>query len=111
MLHSSNPSMRGLVTCVLACTLLAGPALYAQSQIERPRIAEVSSDHGLMQPSQEVTLTVHLNAHNQAAFDKAVEELYRPGSPTYHQWMTSSEIARYAPNPSDVEMVKKELQS
>jgi len=49
--------------------------------------------------------------HNQAAFDKAVEALYTPGSPTYHQWMSESEIARYAPTPAEVETVKKELQS
>jgi len=91
--------------------LLAGSALPAQSQIERPKIADISSDHGPVQPSQEITLTVHLNVRNQAAFDKAVEDLYTPGSPTYHQWMSSSDIARYAPTTAQVETVKKELQS
>ncbi len=93
----------------LACTLLAGPSLNAQ--IERPRVADISSDHGPIQPSAQITLTVHLNMHNQAAFDKAVEDLYTPGSPTYHQWMTNSDLARFAPTPAEVETVKKELQS
>jgi pseudomonalisin len=85
--------------------LLISPALNAQ--IERPRVADISSDHGPVQPSRQITLTVHLNMRNQTAFDKAVENLYTPGSPTYHQWMTNSDIARYAPSQADVETVKK----
>ena len=95
----------------LACTLLGGPVLNAQSQIERPKVADVSSDHGPVQPLQEITLTVHLKMHNQAAFDKAVEDLYTPGSSTYHQWLSNDEIARYAPSSAEVETVRKELQS
>lgn len=95
----------------LICTLLAGPPLHAQSQIERPRIADISSDHGPLQPLQPITLTVHLNFRSQAAFDKAVEDLYTPGSPTYHHWMTNSEIASYAPSATDVETVKEALES
>jgi subtilase family serine protease len=95
----------------LACTLLAVPTLNAESQIERPKVADVSSDHGPIQPLQEITLTVHLKMHNQAAFDKAVEDLYTPGSSTYHQWLSNDEIARYAPSAAEVETVKKELQS
>src|SRR5215470_19987426 len=78
--------------------LLPGQPTYGQAQIERPRIADVSSDHGLVQPFQQITFTVHLKVRNQAAFDKAVGELYTPGSATYHQWMSNSEIARYAPS-------------
>lgn len=64
-----------------------------------------------MQPLQPVTLTVHLNVRNQAAFDKAVEDLYTPGSPTYHQWMADSDIARYAPSATDVETLRRDLES
>ncbi|QNI30976.1 S8/S53 family peptidase [Alloacidobacterium dinghuense] len=95
----------------IACTLLAGPALHAQTQIERAPIADFSSDHGPIHPLQEITLTVHLKVRNQAAFDKAVEDLYSPGSPTYHQWMTDSDLARFAPSPAEIETVKKELVS
>jgi len=95
----------------LTCALLAIPALHAQAQIERPRVADFSSDHGSIQPLQQITFTVHLNTRNQAAFDKAVEDLYTPGSPTYHQWMTNGDIARYAPTAAQVETVKKELES
>ncbi|HYK35234.1 S53 family peptidase [Alloacidobacterium sp.] len=110
MLQNPKPTTWAWAGSVmLACTLLAAPALYAQ--LERPRVADISSDHGAIQPTQQITLTVHLNMRNQAAFDKAVEDLYTPGSPTYHQWLTNNEIARYTPTAAEVEVVEKELQS
>lgn len=95
----------------LAGALLVNQTVDAQAPIERPKVADISSDHGPIQPLQEITFTVHLNMRNQAGFDKAVEDLYTPGSPTYHQWMTNSDISRYAPSPSEVETVRKELES
>jgi subtilase family serine protease len=112
MSQKANPSGWAWTSIVpLACLMLVSPAIHAQAQIERSRVADISSDHGPIQPSRQITLTVHLNLKNQAAFDRAVEDLYTPGSPTYHQWMTDSDIARYAPSPAEVEIVKKELQS
>lgn len=96
---------------LLVCTLLARLPLHAQSQLERPRIADISSDHGPVQPRQPITFTVHLNVSNQAAFDKAVAALYAPGSPTFHHWMTNAEIAGYAPPATEVETVKEALES
>lgn len=100
-----------MIAASLASAWLAGSLLQAQTEIERPKIAEVSSDHGPLQPLQQVDLTVHLNLHNQAAFDKAVDALYTPGSPTYHHWFTDNDFARYAPTAAEVQTVKKELQS
>lgn len=110
MPQKANPSRWvGASIMSLICILLAGPALHAQ--LQRPGVADISSDHGQIQPTQQITLTVHLNMHNQPAFDKAVDDLYTPGSPTYHQWMTNADIARYAPTSAEIETVKKELQS
>ncbi|WP_158747994.1 protease pro-enzyme activation domain-containing protein [Acidobacterium sp. S8] len=112
MLQKANPSVWAWISgASLACALLAVPVLQAQSRIERPKVAELSSDHGPIQPSQQLTLTVHLNMHNEAAFNQALDALYTPGSPTYHQWFSDAELARYAPSPAEVETVKKELQS
>ena len=94
-----------------ASTLLTLPAIKAQTENESSKIAELSSDHGPAQPSEESTITVHLKMHNEAAFDKALEALYTPGSPTYHQWMTQEELAKYAPTLDEVEAVKTELTS
>jgi len=112
MLQKANPSAWAWISgASLACALLAVPVLQAQSRIERPKVAELSSDHGPIQPSQQLTLTVHLNMHNEAAFNQALEDLYTLGSPTYHQWLSNAELSKYAPSPAEVESVKKELQS
>jgi subtilase family serine protease len=96
---------------LFACSLFIGSSLQAQTEIQPPRITEISSDRGLAAPLRETELTVHLKLHNDAAFDKAIEDLYTPGSPTYHQWMTSKELARYGATADEVETVKKELES
>jgi subtilase family serine protease len=95
----------------LASPLLTLSALQAQTQIEPPRITKMSSDHGPAQPSKEFTVTVHLKMHNEDAFDKALQALYTPGSPTWHQWMTAQDLAKYAPTPEEVKTVKNELAS
>jgi len=95
----------------LASALLASPVLHAQKEIEPPRITQMSADHGPAQPLKQSTITVHMKMHNEEAFDKALEALYTPGSSTYHQWMTSTDLAKYAPTQDEVETVKKELTS
>ena len=89
----------------------AGAAAFAQTAIEAPGIVQHSIDRGSISPSHESTVTVHLKLHNEAAFNKAVEDLYAPGSPTYHRWMTSADFARYAPTANEIETVKRELQA
>lgn len=107
--HQKKKQSLGLT--FIAGTLLVLPVLHAQTEVESPKITALSADHGPAQPSQQSTITVHLKMHNEDAFDKAVEALYTPGSPTYHQWMTSADLAKYAPTPDEVETVKKELTS
>ena len=100
-----------VASVLFACTLLTAPALHAQTQIERTRIAAVSTDLGRAQPSTEITLTVHLNMPDAQGFNDALHALYTPGSSTYHRWMSASDIARYAPSAADVQAVAGALQS
>jgi subtilase family serine protease len=112
MFQQENRSgWRQACSTLLACVVLTAPALRAQTPVGRPKIAEVSADLGAIQASAEMTLTVHLNVHDQQAFDQAVKGLYTSGSPTYHRWMTNNEIARYAPTSAEVETVTSALQS
>lgn len=90
---------------LMATALLSAPVVRAQQEIAPPKIVELSRDHGLALPQEEMTLTVHLNPHNEAAYDQAVEELYTPGSSTCHHWFTA------APSASEVETVEKELEA
>jgi subtilase family serine protease len=99
-------------SALLACTAFTGAALQAQThQIERPAITTASTDLGRIQPAAQITLTVHLNMHDQTAFDNAVKELYTPGSSTYHRWMTRNQIAGYAPTADEVQSVISALKS
>ena len=108
----NRPGWSRVCGVLLASTLFTGPALRAQThQIERPAITAASTDLGRIQAAAPITLTVHLNMHDQAAFDSAVKDLYTPGSPTYHRWMTGSQIAGYAPTADEVHSVIGALKS
>jgi subtilase family serine protease len=96
---------------LLALTPFLLPALHAQTQLDVPKVAEYAADHGPSRPEQLTTITVHLKLRDEAGFDKAVQELYRAGSPTFHKWMTPAEIARYGATDQDIAAVKKELES
>jgi len=96
---------------LLAFSSFLLPALPAQTQLEVPKVADYASDHGPSKSEEAATITVHLKLRDQAGFDKAVEELYRQGSSSFHHWMTPAEIARYGATDSDFAVVKKELES
>jgi subtilase family serine protease len=96
---------------LVALAFLFAPALRAQQEIQTPAIVAASTDRGLAAPQQEITLTVHLTPHNKAVYDQAVEDLYTPGSPTYHHWFSDADFAKYAPTAAEVETVKRELES
>ena len=108
--RTSNWKWAGLLS--IGTAVLAVPALQAQqTAIEAPGITHISSDHGPVQPQQQTTVTVHLKMHNETAFDQSVAALYTQGSPTYHHWMTDSDLAAYAPSAAEQKTVTQELQS
>ena len=76
-----------------------------------PKGVEIASDRGRVDPNQEFNLTVVLKLHNEAEFDKVVEDLYDPKSSNYHHWLTESDLEKYAPTAAEFETVKKELVS
>lgn len=101
---------------LIAVALLSSLQLLPTSALSQlahnvPKAAEVSSDLGRVPATQPQTLTVVLQAHNQVEFDQRVEALYDPESPTYRQWMSDSDLAKYAPTASEFELVKKQLVS
>jgi subtilase family serine protease len=64
-----------------------------------------------LQPYQIDIVFVGQATSDQKAFDNAVKDLYTPGSPTYHRWMTSNQIAGYAPTANEVQSVISALES
>jgi len=87
------------------------PVVQAQTLLDVPKVADYAADHGPSKPGELTTITVHLKLRDQAGFDKAVEELYTQGAPSFHHWMTAAEIARYGATDGDFAVVKKELES
>ncbi len=74
-------------------------------------VVQRAVDLGPVDPNTDISVTVYLNLHNQAAFDKALAALYDPSSPTYQKWMTDADLATYAPTAADMKTVQAELQS
>ncbi len=53
--------------------------------------------------------TVWLQLRNRAALDQVEAALYTPGSPTFHQFLSSSDLAPYLPTAAQLGAVKAEL--
>lgn len=100
----SSAALAALV--LLAASTLPAPALPTHNVADGLAMAQ---DKGRVDPGKEMNLTVVLKLHNRAAFDKAVEELYDPASPTFRQWFTDTDFEKYAPTAREFETVKSEL--
>jgi subtilase family serine protease len=74
-----------------------------------PEGLALAADQGRVDPGQEVNLTLVLALHDRAGFDRAVEALYDPASPTFHEWFTGAEFDKFVPSVEEYETVKNEL--
>jgi subtilase family serine protease len=108
---SVQSSLRyGAFVLVIALFTTGIFSAYAQPASNVSRGIQLSRDLGLADPTTEVNITVHLTLNNKAAFDKAVDALYDPASPTFHQWMKNSDLIRFAPTAGQRQIVRQELQ-
>lgn len=105
----SNVRINLLFTSLALGSLLAADTAVALPVHNVPKAVERATDLGPVSPERELNLTVVLKLHNQAAYDKAVEALYDPTSPTYHRWFTSADFDRYAPTQEEFDQVKSTL--
>jgi subtilase family serine protease len=60
-------------------------------------------------PNKVVEATVWLNLRNKEQLDETVSNQYKEGSPTYHHWLSPSDLARFAPGVSEMQTVRREL--
>ncbi len=109
-------TLRGLVRygmVISLITFLAGKGSSAQAQRSDnnvPPSIQFSRDLGLADPSAEINITVHLKLKDKAAFDKAVDALYDPDSPTFHKWMTNADLRTFALAGGQRDSVRQELE-
>jgi subtilase family serine protease len=95
----------------MSLAILTLPAALAQRIANNvPAGTRQASDLGHVNASAPMTITVHLQMQNESAFDKEVDALYDPASPTYHRWLTDEDLAKYAPPKEQAEAVRKELE-
>jgi subtilase family serine protease len=97
-----------VLTALLAVGWLSARAQGAESNV--PAGIQISKDLGRADASAEINITVHLKLNDKAAFDKAVDALYDPASPTFHKWMTNDDLRKYAPAEGQRESVRRELE-
>jgi subtilase family serine protease len=98
-----------VLTVLFVAGGLSAHAQRAESNV--PAGIRISKDLGRANPSAEINITVHLKLNDKAAFDKAVDALYDPASPTFHQWMTNADLQKYAPAEGQRETVRQELEN
>jgi subtilase family serine protease len=94
---------------IVSLSLLTSLPAKALPSHNVPKAVALANDLGRVEPAKELNLTVVLKLHNSAEYDKAVEALYDPASPTYHHWFTDQDFAKYAPTAAEFDAVKEEL--
>jgi subtilase family serine protease len=97
---------------VLLAASLAFPVSSSAAEhpsLSVPKGVAFATDKGRVNPGKELSLTVVLNLHNKADYDKAVEALYDPQSPTFHKWFTDEDFLKYAPTEEEFASVRNEL--
>ncbi|MGA8440877.1 MAG: S53 family peptidase [Candidatus Sulfotelmatobacter sp.] len=97
---------------VISVAILTTPAAVAQRIANNvPDGIRQASDLGLIDPASEVNITVQLKMQNEPAFDKQLEALYDPSSPSFHQWLTDKDLKNYAPPKEQFDAVRTELEN
>lgn len=70
-----------------------------------------ASDLGKVEDTQDVPITIALQLNHQDQLEKDIAEMYRPGSPQYHQFVKPEEFrAKYGPTQSQIDQVNQYLQ-
>ncbi|WP_161557178.1 S53 family peptidase [Acidisarcina polymorpha] len=106
-MNLQNISVRAAV--LLALSPLGPLSARALDVHNVPKGVQIAQDQGQVERGKDEKLTVFLKMHNQEEYDKAVEALYDPASPTYHKWFTDADFTKYAPTAAELKTVKDEL--
>jgi subtilase family serine protease len=110
MTFRSSSKCAAVVVCV-ALFALAASFASAQRSNNVPDGIRVSRDLGLADASKQINISVHLQLPDRAAFDRAVDALYDPASPTFHKWMSNADLRKFAPSEKQRETVRQELRA
>jgi len=100
------------ITAVITLFVADGSSAYARAAASNvPAGIRLSHDLGRVDSTAEINITVHFKLNDKAAFDKAVDALQDPTSPTFHKWMTDADLKKYAPTEQQRQTVMQELRN
>jgi subtilase family serine protease len=94
-------------------TLTIGTCFAASDSVllnSTPQFVREGQDLGPENVSKIITVTVWLQQHNQAALDELARQMYTPGTPNYHHWLTWEQyVATFAPSKQDAATISEYL--
>ncbi len=97
----------GLATAAILATAVAASAFPLSNSVRQRAVAR---DFGPANPAQTISVTVHLKLPNRALFNRTVDALYDPHSPTFHHWLTDAQLQQFAPPAAELIAVRSELE-
>ncbi len=106
--HSTSVAASSLIAIAVLATSVATAQRLTNNVSEGIHRA---SDLGRMDPTTEINITVQMKLRDEAAFNKVVDALYDPSSPTFHKWLTDADLRQYAPPKEQYDAVRKELEN
>src|ERR1700739_1521967 len=106
--HSTSAAALSLMAIAVLTTSVANGQRVTNNVAEGIHRA---SDLGRIDPTKEINITVQLKLRNEAAFNKVVDALYDPASPTFHKWLTDEDLRQYAPPKEQYDAGRKELEN
>jgi subtilase family serine protease len=105
-------AVRRFAVVVLAASFVSaqgGPKVVTGST---PGLVTQAQDLGPEDPGKEITVTVVLQRHNEAAFQQALQQMYTKGSPLYHKWFAMEQYAaNFSPSAAESATVSDFLTS
>ena len=106
------------VLVLLAVSLGATFALSSRASLTKtllghiPHAVHRMNDIGKANQDQVIPVTIALQLNNEAELDSRISEIYRSGSPSYHQFLTPAEFkSRYSPTEDQVAQEKARLEA
>ena len=103
------------LTAILLVITLASSAFAANGRVlanSTPRFVQDAQNLGPENPTKVIPITVRLQQHNVAERDAFINQLYTPGSPQYHQWLTPAQYAaKFGPTAQEAALVQDFLKS
>src|SRR5579859_8116436 len=71
-----------------------------------PEVARTLVPQGQLDPSQEMKLAIGLPLRNQEALSNLLSEIYNPGSPQYHKYLTPEQFTEaFGPSTQEYQTV------